>query len=273
MFCCSGLVSSSYPVLFGHLVPACACLSLPVSVPTLHEHFTKVADLEKAVVLRNKAVAAASRSPASPPPAAADIAHRTKGTPTTALPVWSRQGDTAGPDPALWNLASGHEAAGLTQMLKSPWASSAASLLTPPSTGRGVGETGAGGSGGGVGWCPLRVRLRTRLGKRCRKDLAAGRTGILIKATFNPLEGDSSTAKASIFFFFFVVSFATRRTAFCCRDWLVLVVAQTPDLPCAKCVLVVPRCLFLALRPRQQSLFLRISRFFEARKEQPRYVV
>ncbi|CAN0510689.1 unnamed protein product, partial [Ectocarpus sp. 8 AP-2014] len=39
-------------------------------------------------------------------------------------------------------------------------------------------------------------RLRARLGKRCRKDLAAGRTGILIKATFNPLDGDSSTAKA-----------------------------------------------------------------------------
>ena len=48
----------------------------------------------------------------------------------------------------------------------------------------------------GTGW-PRRVRLRTRLGKRCRKDLTTGRAGILIKATFNPLEGDSSGAKAS----------------------------------------------------------------------------
>eukprot|EP00752_Nemacystus_decipiens_P007583 g6775.t2 len=175
----------------------------------------KVADLEAAVALRNEAVAAASRSAALPPPAAAGgIADRTIDTPTTnALNPWTRRGDTAGPDPALWTLAAGHEAAGLTERMESSWSSSPPPPVTMPSAGRDVGVSSAGGDGesdaarrggsgsvrgGGVGWCPRRVRLRTRLGKRCRKDLAAGRTGILIKATFNPLEGDSSTAKKGV---------------------------------------------------------------------------
>lgn len=189
--------------------------SVPVPTP-MYVCLAKVADLEEAVALRNEAVAAASRSPASPPPAtaAAGIAHGAKDAPSTALPLWTRRGDTAGPDPALWTLASGHEAAGLAERLGSSWSSP----LSTPLTGRGaVRESGGGGGdggdghaaataacggsssargGGGAEWCPRCVRLRTRLGKRCRKDLAAGRTGILIKATFNPLEGDSSTAKA-----------------------------------------------------------------------------
>ncbi|CAM9842638.1 unnamed protein product [Chrysoparadoxa australica] len=37
-----------------------------------------------------------------------------------------------------------------------------------------------------------RLPLRTRRGKRCRKDLAMGRAGILVKPRVNPLEGDSS---------------------------------------------------------------------------------
>lgn len=158
------------------------------------------------MALRNKAVAAASSSPASPPPPAAavgggDIAQGAKDAPNMALSPRTPQGDTAGPDPALWTLASGHEAAGLSERLESSW-SPPSSSLTSPLAGRGVGESGGGGgggtarSGGGAGWSPRRVRLRTRLGKRCRKDLADGRTGILIKATYNPLEGDSSNAKA-----------------------------------------------------------------------------
>ena len=178
------------------------------------------------MALRSEAVAAASRSPAPPPLAAAaaaggSIANRTRDKPTAAVPLWARQEEAAGPDPALWALASGHEAAGLTERLESSW-SPPSPPLTTPLAGRGAGEPGGGdgggggggdasglggagsarGGAGGGGWCPRRVRLRTRLGKRCRKDLAAGRTGILIKATFNPLEGDSSTAKAREAFVF-----------------------------------------------------------------------
>lgn len=163
------------------------------------------------MALRNEAVAAASRSPASPPASGGGgggggIAQKTKDAPGTAPPLWTRRADTAGPDPALWALASGHEVFGLAERVESPSLSPSLSLplsLSAPLTGRGAGESGGGGGGGagagagGAGWCPRRVRLRTRLGKRCRKDLGAGRTGILIKATFNPLEGDSSTAKAS----------------------------------------------------------------------------
>jgi hypothetical protein len=39
---------------------------------------------------------------------------------------------------------------------------------------------------------PLSVPLRPRKSRRCRAELAAGRTGILIKPKLNPLEGDSS---------------------------------------------------------------------------------
>lgn len=157
----------------------------------------KVADLEEAVALRSKAVAAASRAPGSPGPAAA-IAEKSKGT--TPLPPpgtpWTRRRDVAGPDPALWALSRGHEAAGLAERVESLTPSPSPSPLTGGGGLRGT-RSGGGEGADGAGWCPRRVRLRTRLGKRCRKDLAAGRTGILIKATFNPLEGDSSTAKAS----------------------------------------------------------------------------
>jgi len=39
---------------------------------------------------------------------------------------------------------------------------------------------------------PLPVAFRARLSRRCRAELAAGRTGILIKPKLNPLEGDTS---------------------------------------------------------------------------------
>ena len=39
---------------------------------------------------------------------------------------------------------------------------------------------------------PLPVSYRTRVSRRCRSELAAGRTGILIKPKLNPLEGDTS---------------------------------------------------------------------------------
>lgn len=39
---------------------------------------------------------------------------------------------------------------------------------------------------------PLRVPLRAKKSRRCRKELAAGRTGILAKPKVHPLEGDSS---------------------------------------------------------------------------------
>ncbi|KAL3807166.1 hypothetical protein ACHAXA_011367 [Cyclostephanos tholiformis] len=39
---------------------------------------------------------------------------------------------------------------------------------------------------------PLPVNYRARVSRRCRAELAAGRTGILIKPKLNPLEGDTS---------------------------------------------------------------------------------
>lgn len=39
---------------------------------------------------------------------------------------------------------------------------------------------------------PLPVPLRARKSRRCRRELAEGRTGILVKPKVNPLEGDSS---------------------------------------------------------------------------------
>lgn len=39
---------------------------------------------------------------------------------------------------------------------------------------------------------PLFVPYRARVSRRCRAELAAGRTGILVKPKLNPLEGDSS---------------------------------------------------------------------------------
>lgn len=39
---------------------------------------------------------------------------------------------------------------------------------------------------------PLPIPLRARKSRRCRAELAAGRTGILVKPKLNPLEGDSS---------------------------------------------------------------------------------
>lgn len=39
---------------------------------------------------------------------------------------------------------------------------------------------------------PLPVPYRTKVSRRCRAELAEGRTGILIKPKLNPLEGDSS---------------------------------------------------------------------------------
>lgn len=130
-------------------------------------------------------VVAASRSVGTPPPAANTAVATTVDQATAAAAAatdasWSLEHDTDTPDSALWTLTSGHETAGVAERVGSG--------LTAPD---------AGGGGGSL----RRVRLRTRLGKRCRKDLAAGRTGILIKATFNPLEADSSGAKASRFFF------------------------------------------------------------------------
>lgn len=161
---------------------------------------SKVADLEKAVSLRNQFVAAASRSAAPPHQAAAT---EEKDTRTPPFP-WNLEEDTDGPDPVLWALASGHETAGLAERLESAFSwTSRGGERRGEAAGSAVGDAvthgapSSAGAGGRAKWCPRRVRLRTRLGKRCRKDLAAGRTGILIKATFDPLEGDSSTAKAS----------------------------------------------------------------------------
>ncbi|CAM9988202.1 unnamed protein product, partial [Ectocarpus sp. 13 AM-2016] len=163
----------------------------------------KVSDLDDAVARRNQVVAAASRSVVLPrPPAAtAAAAAAAAGTPAAVSPPWVLRGDTDGPDPALWTLSSGHETAGLAERVERSWSSPP--RQSPPACGSRGEDGGGGGSkpavggeAGGGGGVPRRVRLRARLGKRCRKDLAAGRTGILIKATFNPLDGDSSTAKA-----------------------------------------------------------------------------
>ncbi|CAN0347742.1 unnamed protein product, partial [Ectocarpus fasciculatus] len=159
----------------------------------------KVSDLDEAVARRNQVVAAASRSVSLPRPPATTATAAAAGTPATVSSPWALRGDTDGPDPALWALASRHETAGLAERVEGSWSSPRPRQSTPARGARKEGGGsepaaggGAGGDGGGV---PRRVRLRARLGKRCRKDLAAGRTGILIKATFNPLDGDSSTAK------------------------------------------------------------------------------
>lgn len=158
----------------------------------------KVEDLEEAVLLRNKAVAVASRC-VSPSFATGTAEDATPNTP------WSRRADTDGPDPALWALASGHEAAGVAEQVES-WSAHGGRGYGADAIAAGAGASGVAGglrqgstAGriGREGERPRRVRLRTRLGKRCRKDLAAGRAGILIKATFNPLEGDSTGAKVS----------------------------------------------------------------------------
>ncbi|CAM9624320.1 unnamed protein product, partial [Ectocarpus sp. 4 AP-2014] len=160
----------------------------------------KVSDLDDAVARRNQVVAAASRSVALPRPPAAAAAAATAGTPAAVSPPWALRGDTDGPDPALWTLSSGHETAGLAERVEGSWSSppqqSPSARGAREEGGGGGSEPAVGGEAGGGGGVPRRVRLRARLGKRCRKDLAAGRTGILIKATFNPLDGDSSTAKA-----------------------------------------------------------------------------
>ncbi|CAN0166809.1 unnamed protein product, partial [Hapterophycus canaliculatus] len=165
----------------------------------------QVADIEEAVALRNQAVVAASRSPAPTLPAALPAGY-------PFLP-WGLEADTDGPDPALWTLGSRHETPGLAERVDP-----SSTLPLTIGSARGGNDGGGGGGGGGVvgsagaqgtrrggrggtaELCrsPPRVRLRTRIGKRCRKDLAAGRTGILIKATFNPLEGDSSTANKGV---------------------------------------------------------------------------
>lgn len=160
---------------------------------------SQLADIEKAVLLKDDAVAAASRSIAA--------SHRAE---TSSLPL-SRSvlADIDGPDPALWRLRNGHEAVGVSERIESwAWTEDGndrsfpttvvqrgfVSKLEPAVEGaRDVAKR----TGSEAEW-PRGVRLRTRLGKRCRKDLAAGRAGILIKATFNPLEGDSSGAKVSI---------------------------------------------------------------------------
>lgn len=162
---------------------------------------------------RNQVVEAASRSPAPPHPAAVSAAAvqvEEKDTRTPSLP-WNLEEDTDGPDPALWTLASVHETTGLAERLESSssWTTRGGEKSEAAGIGGGdaipCGTWGSAGVGVGATWCPRRVRLRTRLGKRCRKDLAAGRTGILIKATFNPLEGDSSTAKVGKPFVLLVV--------------------------------------------------------------------
>lgn len=128
--------------------------------------------------LRNKVVADESRSLE---------AGKLRAFRNPEVPVSRVAEDTDGPDPSLWTLKNGGELPGLAERVRG-------SLYgTVP----GKGSAGVEGDDGvgGAEW-PRRLRLRTRLGKRCRKDLAAGRAGILIKATFNPLEGDSS-AKVS----------------------------------------------------------------------------
>lgn len=171
----------------------------------------KVADLEEAVSTRNKVVAAASRSVAPSRVLTSPFATAGKAVAVGAAankeatklpgPV---QEDTDGPDPILWAMTSAHEIAGVKDRLES-WgahrrgaregAGSDSSMHT--GSGSRLPEEQAGSGVHGRREWPRRVRLRTRLGKRCRKDLVAGRAGILIKATFNPLEGDSSGSKAS----------------------------------------------------------------------------
>lgn len=56
----------------------------------------------------------------------------------------------------------------------------------------GPGVAAAASSKGPESLLPLPVALRPRKSRRCRAELAASRTGILVKPKLNPLEGDSS---------------------------------------------------------------------------------
>lgn len=135
-----------------------------------------MADLDEAVSKRKKAVVAAASSLA---PISGVIATTEPGMSREAKsPVPSGlQEDTAGPDPSLWTLSSGLESVGMKEMLE-------------------FGSAVAAQGEKGRRW-PRRVRLHTKLGKRCRKDIATGRSEILIKPTFDPLLGDSSATKVS----------------------------------------------------------------------------
>lgn len=137
----------------------------------------QVADLDEAVSKRKKAVAAAASSLV---PISGAIATTELWTPREAKSsiLSGLQEDTDGPDPSLWTLSNGLESVGMKEMLEFGSAAAAAQEEE------------------GRGW-PRRVRLHTKLGKRCRKDIATGRSEILIKPTFDPLLGDSSAAKVS----------------------------------------------------------------------------
>lgn len=139
-----------------------------------------MADLDEAVSKRKEAVVAAASSLA---PISGVIATTEPGTSQEAKhPVPSGlQEETDGPDPSLWTLSSGLESVGMKEMLEFGSAAAAAAAAQ--------GEKGR-------GWL-RRVRLHTKLGKRCRKDIATGRSEILIKPTFDPLLGDSSATKVS----------------------------------------------------------------------------
>lgn len=135
-----------------------------------------MADLDEAVSKRKEAVVAAASSLA---PISGVIATTKPGTSQEAKhPVLSGlQEETDGPDPSLWTLSSGLESVGMKEMLE-------------------FGSAAAAQREKGRGWL-RRVRLHTKLGKRCRKDIATGRSEILIKPTFDPLLGDSSATKVS----------------------------------------------------------------------------
>ena len=201
-----GFFNVNQPVTASSLLtvsPPRSCRFAPLQITP-----KQIADIEKAVSLRKEAVSAASRAvvPPSASPASLASAPGATAAPEEQEPCpvapWSLRGDTDGPDPALWALTSAQETSGLAEKLE---------LWGVRGRGGGGGDGATAGTSAGVEeglkldsgsgverreW-PRRVRLRTRLGMRCRKDLAAGRAGILIKATFNPLEGDSSGAKAS----------------------------------------------------------------------------
>ncbi|CAM9370130.1 unnamed protein product [Choristocarpus tenellus] len=111
----------------------------------------------------------------------------------------SRAGE---PNPGLWSLSNGQSVAGLWERVQgmsgelgsggAPVAVEGEGMVrgrrvSIPLSSLYLGEVVVGSE---ADW-PRRVRLRTQLGKRCRKDLAVGRPGILVKPFINPLDGDS----------------------------------------------------------------------------------
>ncbi|CAN0291903.1 unnamed protein product [Discosporangium mesarthrocarpum] len=161
----------------------------------------RLTDLENMLNKKADWMTAASRNPLPPTPLSLMIhAQPGVGAGGVGAPQSVSLRESSGPEERLRVATSGQAAAGLPERVKRVLME-----ITPSNKAPESGETGS-GSGvaesvvvapgpigvGHVARWPQRVKLRTQMGKRCRKDLAAGRTGILMKPCIDPLQGDAS---------------------------------------------------------------------------------